>query len=64
MPKLKLTASQRDIETLKRSERVSIFWITETQRRAKLIDSLEVSGEFTFDNACGYPWLMVTHNAK
>ena len=53
---------ERDIETLKTSERVSIFWITESRRRVKLVERLDKAGVISLDNACGYPWYMVTFN--
>lgn len=62
LPKRKMTPNERDIETLKRSKRVSIFWITENIRRAKLMTALERSGRFKLDNSEGFPWLKVICN--
>lgn len=54
--------SQYEIDTriLRNAERISIFWITETQSRAQRIDDLEKSGELVLDHdAYGYPWLRI-----
>jgi hypothetical protein len=59
MPSGRMTPDQRDIETLKRAERVSIFWLTENMRRARLVTRLEKEGRVVLDNTCGYPWLVV-----
>lgn len=55
----KMSKNEKDIELLKVSNRISIFWITETDRRARLIYSLERSGKLKLDNSCGYPWMIV-----
>ena len=59
LPKRRMTPNERDIETLRRSKRVSIFWITENQRRAKLMMQIERGGRFKLDNSEGFPWLKV-----
>lgn len=58
-PTGRMTQNQRDIEILRRAKRVSIFWITETMRRATLITRLQKAGELELDNTCGFPWLIV-----
>ena len=62
--KRRMTADERDIETLKTHERVSIFWITESMRRVKLVDRLKKTGAISLDNSCGYPWFTVTYNVE
>jgi hypothetical protein len=62
--KRRMTADERDIETLKTHERVSIFWITESMRRAKLVERLKKTGAISLDNSCGYPWFTVTSNVE
>jgi hypothetical protein len=59
MPAGKLTPDQRDIETLKRAGRVSIFWLTENMRRARLVTRLQKEGRVVLDNSCGFPWMVV-----
>lgn len=59
IPTVRMTPNQRDIETLRRAKRVSIFWITETRRRATLIARMQKSGNLELDNTCGFPWLIV-----
>lgn len=59
IPKQRMTPNGRDIAVLRNANKVSVFWITETARRARLVDRLIKHGRIKLD-ACGYPWLNVT----
>lgn len=54
-----LRGAALDKHVLSNSKRVSIFWITETQARAKRITNWEKEGSLVLDNTTGYPWLNV-----
>lgn len=54
-----LRGEKLDRYILSNSKRVSIFWITETQARAKRITKWEKSGELVIDNSPEYPWLNI-----
>ena len=55
-----LRGEKLDRHVLSTSKRVSIFWVTETQARARRITKWERSGMLELDNKShGYPWLGV-----
>ena len=43
---------------------VSVFWITETAGRAKIMDGLVASGQLELDHSPGYPWSRITKRPK
>ena len=55
-----LRGERLDQHVLSTSTRVSIFWVTETQARARRITKWERSGTLELDNKSHeYPWLGV-----
>ncbi|MDD5150685.1 MAG: hypothetical protein PHC28_09400 [Flavobacterium sp.] len=62
LPDRKMKVAEKDLEILKNADRVSIFWITENQRRAKMITKLQKDAIIELDNTIGYPWLKVKYN--
>jgi hypothetical protein len=55
-----LRGEKLDRHVLSTSKRVSIFWVTETQARAKRIKNWGRSGILELDNKThGYPWIGV-----
>jgi len=49
LPNKKMKVAEKDLEILKNAYKVSVFWITEIQRRAIMVDKLQKSGIiFTF----------------
>ena len=63
IPKERMSPDQRDTAILKNADRVSVFWITENLRRARLVGRLEKSGLLKLDGSCDYPWLKVKWKA-
>ncbi|MFA6198893.1 MAG: hypothetical protein WC679_00635 [Bacteroidales bacterium] len=62
LPDRKMKVVERDLEILKNACKVSVFWVTENQRRAIMIDKLLKSGILELDNSIGYPWSIVKYN--
>lgn len=57
----RLRGEALDIHVLSTSKRVSTFWITETQARAKRVQAWLDSGRLVLDNKNHhYPWSGVT----
>lgn len=55
-----LRGAALDRHVLSTSKRVSVFWLTETQARARRIDYWQSKGILDLDNkSFGYPWLGV-----
>lgn len=57
----RMTPDQRDVEILKHAKRVSIFWVTDSFRRAKLVSKLIDSKQLVLDKSCGYPCFSVEY---
>lgn len=61
----KLRGEKLDRAILSRAKRVSVFWITETQARARRIDDWIQRGKLELDNKkYAFPWLGVTRFDK
>lgn len=55
-----LRGAAMDIHILSTANRVSVFWITETQSRACRVQRWQDSGELVFNkDDCTFPWLTV-----
>lgn len=60
----KLRGAALDIHVLSTAKRVSVFWLTEFQARAKRIDAWQNSGVLLLDNSPLFPWLRVARFDK
>lgn len=55
VPRRFKSKTEETMWVLRNSWRVSVFWLTETDRRAKLVDDLIARGELKLEPE-GYPW--------